>query len=247
MRSKKEVSHTPSPQKSTVKVRRRGAFSRFELILFLLSCFLIISSFLIFDRANYLTLTASLVGVTSLILTAKGNPMGQLLMIVFSVLYGIISLTFSYYGEMMTYLGMTAPMAVVSLISWLKNPYDGHRSEVRVGHLARREIPLMLAAAAVVTLGFYFILDALDTANMLPSTISVTTSFLAAYLTFRRSEFFSLAYSANDVILIILWSLASIEDPTYISVTVCFCAFLFNDIYAYISWSKMKHRQAVHA
>lgn len=227
-------------------IKSRGAFSRIEHILFMSSCLAIISSFLIFDRTNFLTLAASLIGVGSLILTAKGNPMGQLLMIIFSVLYGIISLTFSYYGEMMTYLGMTAPMAVVSLISWLKNPYDSHRSEVRVGHIGQREVPLMFAAAAAVTLGFYFILDALDTANMLPSTISVTTSFIAAYLTFRRSEFFSLAYAANDVILIILWSFASVEDPTYISVTVCFCAFLFNDIYAYISWSKMKRRQASH-
>lgn len=220
-----------------------GSHIRFDAVLFSVSCLLIISSFLIFDRRNFITLAASLIGVSSLMLTAKDNPLGQLFMIIFSVLYGIISLGFSYYGEMITYLGMTAPMAVLSLISWLKNPFNGRRSEVKVGHLGRREIPLMFALAAAVTLGFYFILDALGTANMLPSTISVTTSFLAAYLTFRRSELFSLAYAANDVILIILWSLASVEDSTYISVTVCFTAFLFNDIYAYISWRQMKHRQ----
>ncbi len=43
-------------------------------------------------------------------------------MIIFSLLYGIISYTFSYYGEMITYLGMTMPMAVFALISWLRNP-----------------------------------------------------------------------------------------------------------------------------
>lgn len=41
-------------------------------------------------------------------------------MVVFSILYGVISFTFAYYGEMITYLGMTAPMAVVALVSWLK-------------------------------------------------------------------------------------------------------------------------------
>lgn len=75
---------------------------------------------------------ASLVGVTSLIFNAKGNPFGQFLMVVFSLLYGIISFTFAYYGEMITYLGMTMPMAIFALISWLKNPYNGNKSEVKV-------------------------------------------------------------------------------------------------------------------
>ena len=87
---------------------------------------MIIISFVIFDRENYLTLSASLIGATSLIFNAKGNPFGQLLMVVFSILYGIISFSFAYYGEMITYLGMTMPMAVFALISWLRNPYKGN-------------------------------------------------------------------------------------------------------------------------
>lgn len=39
----------------------------------------IIISFCVFDRINYMTLCASLIGVTSLIFNAKGNPFGQLL------------------------------------------------------------------------------------------------------------------------------------------------------------------------
>ena len=83
-----------------------------------------------------------------------------------------------------------------------------------------------------------------DTANLLPSTLSVTTSFVAVYLTFRRSPYFALAYATNDIILIILWVLASIYDMKYISVVVCFAAFLINDIYGFISWRKIKIRQS---
>lgn len=101
-------------------------FSKTEIILWSVSTLLIIISFFIFDRENYLTLLASLIGVTSLIFNAKGNPVGQLLMVIFSILYGIISYSFSYYGEMITYLGMTMPMAVFALISWLRNPYNGN-------------------------------------------------------------------------------------------------------------------------
>ena len=220
-----------------------GYFSKGELFLWCSSVILIIASFGVFDRENYLTLAASLIGVTSLIFNAKGNPFGQFLMIIFSLLYGIISFTFSYYGEMLTYLGMTMPMAVFALISWLKNPHNGNKTEVKVNTLCRKEIVFMWILTALVTVAFYFVLAAFHTANIVPSTISVTTSFVAVYLTFRRSPFYALGYAANDVVLIVLWVLASITDAHYISVVVCFAAFLINDIYGFLSWRKMKERQ----
>ncbi len=64
-----------------------------------LSVVFIVRAFCAFDRENYLTLAASLIGVTSLIFNAKGNPIGQVLMVLFSLLYGIISYTFAYYGR----------------------------------------------------------------------------------------------------------------------------------------------------
>ena len=220
-------------------------FSKLEIALWVSSVAMIVLSFLAFDRVNYLTLCASLIGVTSLIFNAKGNPFGQVLMILFSLLYGVISHSFAYYGEMITYLGMTMPMAVFALVSWLKNPYQGNRAEVRVNSIGKGEQALMWAAAALVTGIFYFILAHFHTANLLPSTLSVTTSFIAVCLTFRRCPQFALAYAANDVVLIVLWIIASFADIRYLSVVVCFVAFLFNDIYGYISWQRMKKRQEV--
>lgn len=218
-------------------------FSKAEKILWSASVGLIVISFCIFDRSNFLTLWASLIGVTSLIFNAKGNPFGQFLMVLFSLLYGIISFTFRYYGEMITYLGMTMPMAIFALLSWLRNPYNGNNSEVKVNRISRKETVFMWFATFVVTIGFYFILDAFDTANMMPGTISVTTSFLAVYLTFRRSPFFALAYAMNDIVLIVLWIPASITDVRYCSVVVCFAAFLINDMYGFCSWKRMEERQ----
>ncbi len=218
-------------------------FSRKELLLWSSSVCLIVVSFCFFDRESYLTLAASLIGVTSLIFNAKGNPLGPFLMILFSVLYGIISLSFAYYGEMITYLGMTAPMAVFALISWLRNPFHGNHAEVRVNCLKSREFFVMAILAIVVTFAFYFILEAFHTANLAWSTLSVTTSFLAAYLTFRRSAYHALAYAANDVILILLWTLATFSDFSYLSVVICFIVFLANDFYAFLNWKKIHKRQ----
>lgn len=218
-------------------------FSKFELALWITSVLLITVSFLAFDRTNYLTLCASLIGVTSLIFCAKGNPVGQIFMIIFSLLYGVISYGFSYYGEMITYLGMTMPMAVFSLISWLKNPYKGKKSEVKVSKLKNSEKIIISVLTVLVTTLFYFILSYFNTANIIPSTVSVTTSFAAAALTFCRSPYFALVYAMNDVALIVLWVLASMSEPRYISVVVCFVAFFFNDVYCFVNWQKMKRRQ----
>ncbi len=221
----------------------KNYFTKAEIILFLVSTISVVASHFVFSGDGFMTLTASLLGVLALTFNSKGNPIGQALVIVFSVLYGIISYRSKYYGEMITYLGMTMPMAAFALVTWLKNPYKGNRSEVRVSSISRKECEFMWLLTAIVTAVFYFILKALNTAQIIPSTISVTTSFLAVYLTFRRNPCFALAYAANDIVLIVLWVAASINNTENISVIVCFVAFLANDIYAYINWKRIEKRQ----
>ena len=218
-------------------------FSKGELILWISSLVFILISYLAFDRSNHLTLIASLIGATSLIFCAKGNPLGQFLIIIFGALYAVISYSFAYYGEMITYLGMTVPMAVISLISWLKNPYNGNKAEVKVNAIRKREFLFLCGLTVVITVALYFVLDALGTSNIVMSTISVATSFFAAYLTFRRSPYYALAYALNDIVLVVLWILAALTDISYLSVIVCFIMFLINDLYGFINWRRMQKRQ----
>ena len=84
---------------------------------------------------------------------------------------------------------------------------------------------------------------ALGTANLLTSTLSVTTSFLAVYLTYLRSPYYAIGYSANDIVLIVLWILATIDNPAYLPMVFCFVMFLANDIYGFINWRRMQRRQ----
>lgn len=218
-------------------------FSKGEWALWCGSVGLIGFSFGLFDGENFFTLGTSLLGVTSLLFIAKGNPFGQFLMILFSFLYGVVSYTFSYYGEMMTYLGMTMPMAVCALLSWLKHPYQGNKAEVQVNQISRKEFLFLWVLTFLVSGVFFLLLKHLNTTNLIPSTFSVTTSFLAVSLTFRRSPYFALAYAANDLVLIVLWVLASMEDLHYCSVAVCFAAFFVNDLYGFVNWRKMEKRQ----
>ncbi len=216
--------------------------TKFEWGLWLTSMAVIIISFFFSGGENRLTIISSLIGVTSLIFIAKGYVIGQVLMVIFAVFYGIISFYFQYYGEMITYLGMSGPIAAITVISWLRHPYEDTK-EVEVSRLTKKKLASIAVLTVIVTVIFYFILGALGNANLIVSTLSVTTSFSASYLTYLRSPYYALVYAANDAVLIVLWILASIENISYLPMIFCFLMFFINDLYGFYSWRKMQKRQ----
>lgn len=214
-----------------------------EWFLWVVSVAVVVISNFLTGAFSFMLLAATLVGVTALIFVARGDVWGQVLTVLFSALYAVTSYQFRYYGEMITYLGMTAPIAAMSVVTWLRHPMEKGKSEVKIHRLSSRELVLMLTLTAVVTYVFYFILRVFDTPNLAVSTVSITTSFLASYLTLRRNSYYALAYAANDVVLIILWVLASMEKITYAPMTVCFGMFLLNDCYGFFSWKTREKEQ----
>ena len=213
----------------------RGLAKR-EWLIWLASLAVVLASNFLSGNTSVITLAATVIGVTALIFIARGDVWGQILTVLFSLLYSVTSWQFRYYGEIITYLGMSAPIAAASVVTWLKNPYKKGENVVKIARLSPRGIFVLSALTLAVTVGFYFILGALGTANLIVSTVSVTTRFLAASLMMLRNSYYAVAYAANDVVLIILWVLASAEDITYLPMVANFLAFLVNDIYGFLSW-----------
>lgn len=214
-----------------------------EWLLWAVSAAVVVASNFLTGAFSPMLLAATLVGVTALIFVARGDVWGQVLTVLFSALYAVTSYQFRYYGEMITYLGMTAPIAAMSVVTWLRHPVEKGKNEVKIHRLSGRETVLMIVLTAAVTFVFYFILRAFDTPNLGVSTLSIATSFLASYLTLRRNSCYALAYAANDIVLIVLWVLASIEQITYAPMTVCFGMFLLNDCYGFFSWRAREKEQ----
>ena len=143
------------------------------------------------------------------------------------------------------WLLLLIPLALGVAIPWLISIRRENRSRSAVASLVIHVLIVLLAVLSVaVTALFYFILRALGTASLIMSTLSVTTSFAAVYLTARRSKYYALAYALNDAVLIVLWLLATAKDPSYVSVIICFIAFIINDVYGFINWLRMEKRQA---
>ena len=216
--------------------------TKFEKNLWISSVCVVLLSYVLSDFTGLANTVCSLIGVTALIFVAKGHVLGMILCIVFAAFYGVISLHFRYYGELITYAGMTLPMNVFALVSWLGHPYKD-TDEVRVAKMTVGQSVFMWLSTVVVTVIFYFILNALNTPNIYPSTLSVSTSFLAVALTYFRSPYYALAYAANDTVLIVLWTAACFTDTSYIPMVMCFCMFLVNDLYGFYNWKRMQKRQ----
>ena len=215
--------------------------NKFEKYLWAGSVLTLLVTFIYAPNCDVLTMIASLIGVTALIFVAKGDTVGQLLTLAFACIYAIISFRFRYFGEMITYMGMTAPIALLSIITWHKNPYS--KLEVKVNHLTKQVSTLLAFLTTLVTFIFYFILRAFDTPNLLFSTISIATSFLASSLSLLRSPFYAIAYALNDIVLIVLWVLAAMSDISFLPMVLCFVIFLINDLYGFYNWQAMKVRQ----
>ena len=148
----------------------------------------------------------------------------------------LISNRFHYWGEMITYLGMTMSMAVWSTITWLRNPSEEDGNVVEIQILNKKHIVCLVISGTIVTGIFYMILARLNIPNIVFSTISIITSFLATSLTMLRSSYYAVWYAANNIVLIVLWVLASLENPAYIPVVVNFSIFFLNDMYGGLTW-----------
>ena len=218
------------------------SLTRFEWTLWLTSVAVIALSFVLSGGGDWLSMTASLIGVTALIFVAKGYVLGQVLTVIFAVFYGIVSYYFRYYGEMITYLGMTAPSAIATAIAWMKHPYEDS-GEVEVRRITLRQVRNLALITGAATVLFYYILRAMGNASLIVSTISVTTSVIASCLTFMRSPYYALGYAANDLVLIILWTIAAIGDISCLPMLLCFVMFLLNDLYGFFNWRRMQKRQ----
>ncbi len=214
-----------------------------EKILWAASAVCVTVLFCLVPQKNPLTLIATLVGITSLLFTAKGHVSGQFIQLVFCVLYALVSLGFKYYGEAITYMGMTFPSDLFAAIVWLKNPSKKGKTEVRMAHLTPKKSAVAILASTAAAFIFYFILKKLNTANLEISTVSVFTSMMASVLTIMRVPYYALAYAANDIVLIIMWIMASLENPVYVPMIFNFAVFLVNDLYGFFSWKKLRRLQ----
>lgn len=218
-------------------------FSIFEWCLWLLGIISVTVSFACADSRDIFSFLSSILGLTSLILMAKGNFIGLIFGIVFAVLYSIFAYTQRYYGEMIIYSCIYLPLKISAIIIWIKNKFGKNKMEVTVNAIKPLEWVISSIVIALITVGCYFLLEKINTDNLIVSTVSFVPSLAATYFMLRRSEYYSICYIFNDIVMVTLWSLKLSNGLEALPSVIAFSFFIVNDLYSFINWRKIKKKQ----
>lgn len=216
--------------------------TKFETCLCLVSVLVIVIGFCFGQEKDVLNLVSSLIGVISLIYIAKGNLFGQILALIFGILYAFVSYQNRLFSELITYGFMYVPLSIATIVTWFRHPYKDEKT-VEITKTSLKQFLLIVLLGFIVTTIFYFLLKYLNTPSLYVSTFSIFTSFIASALVILRSPYYALAFTLNDIVLIILWTISTISNVQNITILLCFVVFFFNDIYGFIAWNKRFKKQ----
>lgn len=225
-------------------VNKKKSFSVYESVLLILSHLLILTAFfispLVDAKTNILSTITSIVGTWGIIMISRGNYVAHYIYIVFSILYSIVSITANYYGEAIIYTFIMLPIHIFSAMSWKKNKVNSASNEVQVNKKnTKGHVVISSVICTLLSVPFYFLLVALNTENPICSTLSLSTSVLAAYFMLKRIKFFSAIFAVDDILLLVLWGVQIFQgEYQYIPTLIVCVSLLINDAYSTMCWFK---------
>ena len=217
-------------------------WSKFEKTL-LFGNIIIVSTIGIIFKADLLTTACSIIGINTALLLAKGKNLGQLLGILITLLYSILSFKNKYYGEVLIYVFLMLPMFVVGTFSWIKHQ-NKKTNSVEINNIKAKEWIIVSIVFIGVFIGIYYVLKAFNTNELIVSTVSVLASLFAVYLQVRRSKYSFSFYIVNDIILFILWGTPVFKGNYTLIPMLLNPVFNFiNDLYGFYYWRKTEKIQ----
>ena len=217
-----------------------GKWNIAESIFYVFGLALIITMSIVF-KASWISAIAGIFGLSCVLFAAKGKVICVFLTWCMIVFYSLLSYQNKYYGEVFINLCLMFPMTVIQLVAWIRNLGKDH--VVKVNSITKKEVFIVVLVACVAFVAFYFILRALNTSQLIISTISIVTSVLATYFQSRRSKYGFLAFLFNDVVLCVLWLFATLEDTANVAMLTAVALYVVSDIYGFISWGVLQKRQ----
>ena len=188
-----------------------GKWNLFEILLLVIGLGGIVACFFVSTEKNYLSLFVSIVGVVSVMFTAKKLQFAPVISIGYNILYAIVAYSQRFYGEVMVYLCVLLPLSIMTLIGWLKSKAN-EDATINPKKIGKEEIIILSVLILPIAIGMYFLLNALNTPNLIVCTISFVTALYASYLLFRKNAFYAVIYTINSIFVIILWTITTIEQ-----------------------------------
>lgn len=203
-----------------------------------------IASALLGEGWDTLGFIVAVTGIVNLVLCAKGNIWNYAFGIVYNAIYVYIAWHSKLYADSAIYLLYYLPMQFVGWVSWKKNQ-DQDSGTVNVVHLRRRQALALLAAAAVLTPVFAWILSLPLIGDAQPWLDSLTTvvSILAMYMMVKAIAEQWYIWIILDAVQVVKWTVATVRGEEHAALMlVMFAFFLANAVYGLIQWNRFARR-----
>lgn len=198
----------------------------------------------VFFKPNAIIVLNTTFGVLTTLFLAKGFIIANYFGILHLIIYCFMCFSNRYFGEIFLCFAITLPAYILSIVTWHKNRLK-KTGVVKVNKkITFKEFLIISLSLAVFSVGFYFILGALGTNQLLLSTFSVYLAFIYSYFSIRRSEINFIFRFLCDLISLGLWLAVFFENGTvhwiYAITLFSYFMYIFPDLYGIINWTKMK-------
>ena len=229
-----------------LKIKLQSIFSSYkwyEILFYFIGVFAIILVS-IFCKSSILTIFLSILGLTYVFLVSKKFKFAIIFGVVYTTLYVVQSAFYKNWGEFIINLCVVLPILIVSMISWfLKN--DKRSLKVQSKKISFKEILILLLVSAVVSVGFYFVLQYFNTPNLIVATLSLFITILGNYLLMRQSPLMFYAYILNNIVVILIWLLPVLQGEKNaietLPMLIVFSFYLIFNILGAINWHKKEN------
>ena len=195
---------------------------------------------LIYSKEGILGFTASVTGMLSVILVAKGKISNYYFGIINVVIYGFISYNSKYYGEAMLNILYFLPMQIIGFMMWRRNNVNIDESkEVKAERMTAKEIILWSVLSGIAVIVYGIILKKLN--NTLPMADSFTTvlSVTAMILMVKRYIEQWIVWIMIDIVAIYMWLFIKSDY----NITIMWTAYLVNAVYGLYNWVQLYRRE----
>ena len=195
---------------------------------------------LIYSKEGILGFTASVTGMLSVILVAKGKISNYYFGIINVVIYGFISYNSKYYGEAMLNILYFLPMQIIGFMMWRRNNVNiDENQEVKAERMTVKEIILWSVLSGIAVVVYGIILKKLN--NTLPMADSFTTvlSVTAMILMVKRYLEQWIVWIMIDIVAIYMWLFVKSDY----NITIMWTAYLVNAVYGLYNWVQLYRRE----
>ncbi len=185
-------------------------------------------------------LIASLTGMLSVVLVAKGKTSNYYPGIINVILYAYIAYGQKYYGEVMLNLLYFLPMQFLGLVMWRKHRLsDRQKDDVAVSVMSHSSRAVWAIVSLIATIVYGVMLEKMG--GNLPYVDSATAvlSIIAMFFMVKRFIEQWVLWILIDVASIYMWWVALQNGSNDISILIMWTAYLVNAVYGFLNWIKL--------